>query len=198
MIGNFHKIPAIGLICAGLIAAGYPLQGQDDNERLRAQVHTLKHANLTAPDGSVSHFSDFKGKLLLISMWASWCPNCISEFASFKRLQQMFGKDNVEIILVGIPDDWAKEQQFARSHQLDFPIYVFGPSTQAEIDAVFSRTNGSLSLPQTVIWDEQRWVKVTQTGAVDWTSSEVLPLMKKTLSCPGDNDKYPLDSPCRD
>lgn len=165
---------------------------------MRAQVHSLKHANLTAPDGSVSHFADFKGKLLIINLWASWCPNCINEFASFKKLQQILGPENVQVVLVGVPDDWAAEQEFARVHQIDFPFYVFGPSTQQELDAAFSRVNGTLILPQTVIWDEDRWGKFFQTGAIDWTSSEALAIVKKILACPGDNDKYPAASGCRE
>jgi thiol-disulfide isomerase/thioredoxin len=196
MLGRFSKLFAVSVLFASLIVASRCAQAQD-NSRLAAQAHALHHGNFTAPDGTVHTFAEFKSKVVVISLWASWCPNCIQEIASFREMQQLLGKENVEIVLVGYSDDWEAEKQFARAHHVEFPIYAFGPSTQAELDAAFDRASGTTTLPQTLVWDADRWVKIAQSGAVDWTGKEMLPLMKKALACPGDNDKYPVASGCR-
>jgi len=49
--------------------------------------------------------SRFNGKIILLNMWATWCPPCIKELPALDRLQQRLGKDDFEIVAVSLDDD---------------------------------------------------------------------------------------------
>ena len=185
---SFRDLCIAGFLVAGGIVTVQPSKALD--ARVIAQIKTVQNGHFTAPDGSVRRFTDFNSsKVLVIGFWASWCPNCTHEFASLKKMQQSLGSENVQIILVGYPVDWAAEQQFVRTHAVEFPIYVFAPASDNEVKVAFAN-QGTLSLPQTIIWDAERWPKWRQEGAIDWTTADAISQIRKILTCPGSPKKY--------
>ena len=71
------------------------------------------------PTGDSLYLSNFKGKIVYIDVWATWCGPCIKEFPAARRLQNEFGKDNrVVFLYVSVDKDSNKWQQYLKDNQL--------------------------------------------------------------------------------
>jgi len=71
--------------------------------------------------------SDYRGKVVLLNFWATWCPPCVREMPSMERLQQRVGEDDFKVIAVNQmenPDD-----VFAFTGQLEMDLHLIFCST---------------------------------------------------------------------
>ena len=62
------------------------------------------------------------GKVVLVDFWASWCGPCKASFPALNRLQKKYGPKGLVIIGVGVDDDAAKYQAFAKKMSASFPL----------------------------------------------------------------------------
>jgi thiol-disulfide isomerase/thioredoxin len=96
-------------------------------------------------NGRTVRLSDYKGKVVLINFWATWCPPCRAEMPELVRLQREHGKEGLQIIGVTYPPEQkARVQRFARSLKVNYPI-ILGTR---EFKARFSSEE---TLPLTVV-----------------------------------------------
>jgi len=86
------------------------------------------HAGMTgkaAPDFTLQDsdhtvsLHDYRGKIVLLNLWATWCPPCIEEIPDLNRLQNRMG-DKVTILAVSYDDTDSAYKSFLRDHKLDF------------------------------------------------------------------------------
>ncbi|HKP84189.1 MAG TPA: redoxin domain-containing protein [Pyrinomonadaceae bacterium] len=105
-----------------------------------APQFTLKDVN-----GRTVRLGDYKGKVVVINFWATWCPPCRAEMPELVRLQREHGKEGLQIIGVTYPpENKARVQRFARSLKVNYPI-ILGTR---EFKARFSSEE---TLPLTVV-----------------------------------------------
>jgi len=87
-----------------------------------------KPANLdfTMPDlqGKDVNLSSFKGKVILLNFWATWCGPCKAEIPGFVELQDQYGKDGLVIVGYSVDDDAPKAQAFADQFKMNYPILL--------------------------------------------------------------------------
>src|SRR5512137_2742583 len=67
-----------------------------------------------AKAGKPTHLSDFKGKVVVLNFWATWCPPCVEEAPALNHLQQRIASRGGVIIGVSIDDDTAKYEKFLK------------------------------------------------------------------------------------
>ena len=105
-----------------------------------APQFTLKDVN-----GRTVRLSDYKGRVVLINFWATWCPPCRAEMPELVRLQREHGKEGLQIIGITYPPEQkARVRRFARSLKVNYPI-ILGTR---EFKARFSSEE---TLPLTVV-----------------------------------------------
>lgn len=83
-----------------------------------------------APDCQVKHFEtlenmnleDFKGKVIYMDFWASWCPTCKKSFPFLNRLHQELNDKGFEIFAVNLDQEKNDAAKFLRNHPVDFTI----------------------------------------------------------------------------
>jgi len=98
-------------------------------------------------DGRTVRLSDYKGKVVLINFWATWCPPCRAEMPDLVRLQREHANHGLQIIGITYPPERKdRVQRFARSIKVNYPI-ILGTR---EIRARFSSEE---TLPLTVVID---------------------------------------------
>lgn len=94
---------------------------------------------LTLFDGETIHLSDYRGKTVVLVLWASWCPYCNQEFPMYEEMWQQLQDDDVVFLGVGLKnDDQGEAEQFAEEHGVTFPIgrdTEGGNRIQGEIEA---------------------------------------------------------------
>src|SRR5690242_6086644 len=87
---------------------------------------------------------DYKGKVVVLNFWATWCPPCVEEMPSLVRLQQQFKDKGVTVLAVSIDADGDAYHRFLVDHKIDF-------LTVRDADAKSSNLYGTFKFPETYI-----------------------------------------------
>ena len=80
--------------------------------------------SLVTMDGKVVPFDEFKGKVVFMNFWATWCPPCIAEMPEIENLYEDY-KDNEKFafIMVNLDEDVGKARSFLEKKDYTFPVY---------------------------------------------------------------------------
>ncbi|OGB20863.1 MAG: alkyl hydroperoxide reductase [Burkholderiales bacterium RIFCSPLOWO2_02_FULL_57_36] len=104
--------------------------------------------------------SQWKGKILVVNFWATWCPPCVEEMPELVALQREMGLHNVQVIGIGI-DSAANISAFSLKHKIDYPLYIAGMNG-TELSRQFGNQSGGL--PFTVLIGTDGQIKKTYLG----------------------------------
>jgi thiol-disulfide isomerase/thioredoxin len=77
------------------------------------------------PDGKPVNTDQWRGKVLVVNFWASWCPPCVEEMPALDKLQQEFLSQNVLIVGIGI-DSPSNIREFLEMTPISYPIVIGG------------------------------------------------------------------------
>ncbi|OHC64856.1 MAG: thiol-disulfide isomerase [Rhodocyclales bacterium GWA2_65_19] len=134
---------------------------------------TLREATMQGLSGPSRKLSEFRGKPLVINVWASWCGPCRAEMGSLERLARRGGK---KFAVIGISTDDYPEAARAFLHQYRTSFSHF-------IDSRLFLENmlGADRLPLTLLIDAQGRVLGKYYGAKDWDSPEALEVIGKNF-----------------
>ena len=122
--------------------------------------------NFTLPglDGNMVSLADYKGKVVLLNIWATWCPPCVEEMPSMEKLHQELKGENFEILAVSLDESGAKAViPFMKKHQLSFPALTDPKGT---IKGLYQTTG----VPETVIIDKDGITVEKVIGPRDWAA----------------------------
>jgi cytochrome c biogenesis protein CcmG/thiol:disulfide interchange protein DsbE len=98
-------------------------------------------------DGKTVKSSDFKGKVVILNFWATWCPPCRKEIPDFIELQKQYGAQGLAIVGVSLDRDGpATVKKFQKSNNINYPL-VMGNNEVTEA------YGGVESIPTTFIID---------------------------------------------
>jgi thiol-disulfide isomerase/thioredoxin len=125
----------------------------------------------TAPDGTEMRLSDYKGKVILVNIWATWCAPCIAEMPMLDELQAQKGGENFEVVTISL-DRTAEEaaQWFEKNGINNLPLWhdgTYGVSAKLALPG----------LPTSIFYNRQGRETARIPGEVDWTSDEALALV---------------------
>jgi thiol-disulfide isomerase/thioredoxin len=143
------------------------------------QVGQLLHeAALQGLNGPSRHLLEFRGRPLIINVWASWCGPCRAEMASLERLA--WRDEGREFAIIGISTDdyldqakeWLKHSNATISQYIDRGLQM-------------ERMLGASTLPLTVLVDAQGRVLDKIHGARDWDSPESIAFVRKAFRTRG-------------
>jgi thiol-disulfide isomerase/thioredoxin len=157
-----------------LVSASHSASGQG----VKAPSLTLKSI-----EGRTVRLSDYRGKVVLINFWATWCPPCRAEMPDLIKLQREYGKDGLQIIGVTYPPERrARVRRFTRRLKLNYPV-VFGTR---ETKAGFSPDE---TLPLTVIVDRGGTIRGTVAGILlpEEFNVQIKPLLEQRAPERGTN-----------
>lgn len=155
--GHVHAGPPASLAPFALInsAKAAPQVGfQDEN----GKRHTL---------------AEFRGRYVLLNLWASWCAPCVKELPALAELSQAVPKSQLTVIAVDVGRGGAGE---ARAFLKDHDAGVLRP--YVDKDLALMRSFGSLDLPLTVLIDPHGREIGRALGAADWDTSDSITYFK--------------------
>lgn len=118
---------------------------------------------LVSQNGQLLNLEEKKGKVLIINMWATWCPPCVAEMPSFQKLYEDYG-DQVSFLFIA-RDEKDKVNSFLAKKGYTLPVYY----EYSETPKVFE----SNSIPISFLVDKAGKIKIAHTGAADWNSEAI-------------------------
>jgi cytochrome c biogenesis protein CcmG/thiol:disulfide interchange protein DsbE len=117
---------------------------------------------LTDLDGKQLMLSDYKGKVVLLDFWATWCTPCRDEIPHFVEMQNKYGPQGFQVIGISMDDDAKPVRKFYQEYKLNYPV-ALGDDKLAE------RFGGMLGLPVNFIIDRQGRIYAKHLGATGAT-----------------------------
>lgn len=127
----------------------------------------LREANLQGLTGQPRKLSSYRGKPLIINVWASWCGPCRMEMGSLERLNRRYGGKQLNLIGISTDDYPDAARSFLNQVKPSFSHYI---DKQLELENML----GANRLPLTLLVDAQGKVLAKFYGAKEWDSPEAL------------------------
>jgi len=172
-------LAVVALISLGGLAAG-------DKQADAAEMSKVVWAKNPAPaaatpfkdaSGAEKTLADFKGKVLVVNFWATWCAPCVKEMPTLDALQAKMGPSGVQVMAISQDKDAEKVAKpfFEKNGWKNLGLFMDGPGkfyAQAKLRG----------LPTTLIVDKQGREVARIEGEMDWGSAEVEAALKKAAS----------------
>lgn len=180
----------IGVLGAAIVAAGLvlasPWSSQRDPSLVRAVAGLegqwvggpAEPFQLPGMDGQTHSLSEYRGKVVFLNFWASFCKPCRREMPSMERLVRQYRKRGLEMVAVSLDAEQADMRGFMRE---------FLPGDRTAMDVLWdasgkvSQAYGTEKIPETYIIDRDGRIVARFVGEYDWTRPEVKQLIEALL-----------------
>jgi cytochrome c biogenesis protein CcmG/thiol:disulfide interchange protein DsbE len=132
------------------------------------QTKTVMAYNFTLPtsDGKQLKLSDYKGKVVIIDFWATWCPPCRKGIPDLVELKKKYGSKGVEIIGVSVDQETKPDVvPFIKEYGINYPI-VYGNTS------VYQQYGGIRAIPTSFIIDKEGKVVASYEGLISKAAYE--------------------------
>lgn len=166
------RIYVVGIAMS--LAAMFYIFADALTERVVNQGDSAASFQVKANDGQTYSVSDFKGKVLVLNFWASWCKPCVDEMPSLNRFAQEMKGQGVTVLGVSVDHDEEKYKKFLKAANIRFPVYRDG---KADIPASY----GTYKYPETYIIDKNGKVVEKIIGEKMWMDPDVIGNIKRYL-----------------
>ena len=119
------RLLTVLVLVIAFAAPAASLQDQKDSPAAAPEMKSLPPLNLQDFNGKAVPSDQFKGSVLVIDFWATWCGPCIAEIPSLNRLQQQYGEKGVKVIGVTLQSGDAKEvKPFVGRNKMKYTVLM--------------------------------------------------------------------------
>jgi len=170
-MGMGRKIVTWGAVLAALgvlllFAMPSYRQGEDSIAGKKAKDFSVEIS------GKPRHLSDYKGTIVVLNFWATWCPPCVEETPALNRLHKYIASRNGVILGIAADEDTAAYDKFLRDQGVLFPTYR-DPATKDNHSPI-AQTYGTSMYPETYVIDRNGKIARKFIGFQQWDSPEML------------------------
>jgi thiol-disulfide isomerase/thioredoxin len=131
--------------------------------------------SLRALKGADVKLSDYRGKVVFLNFWATWCPPCRSEMPSMERLSQKLKAAGLEILAVDLQEPKDTVQKFVGENEITFTVLI---DSTGSVGGAW----GAQSIPTTYLIDRKGGILARAIGAREWDSPDMVALFEAILS----------------
>lgn len=135
----------------------------------------------TGPDGKTVKLADFRGRDLLLNLWATWCVPCRQEMPALDRLEAKLGGPDFQVVAVNV-DTARLDRPRAFLREIGVKSLAFYADNTANVFEVLKEGGKVLGLPTTILVDKNGCDIGTMAGAAKWDSPDALALFSKEES----------------
>ncbi len=165
-------LAALLALSAGIGVRYYQLRSIDQQPSI-----ALPDIQLPDSEGKTRSLDEWRGKILVINFWATWCPPCLQEIPEFIQLQQELENKNVRFIGIAV-EDQASVVAFLQKRPVNYPMLIGGDAAISLSQQLGNLVN---AIPFTLIIDARGMIVHRHPGALSREKLlELLrPLMEK-------------------
>jgi thiol-disulfide isomerase/thioredoxin len=132
------------------------------------------------PDGARLGLENFRGKAVLVNLWATWCLPCRAEMPALDRLQAKLGGDAFEVVTINI-DTARLERREAFWKETGLSSLTFYSDQKADVFQTLKRAGKAVGLPTTLLIDSKGCEVGVMAGPAEWDSEDAVRLVSTLL-----------------
>jgi thiol-disulfide isomerase/thioredoxin len=141
------------------------------------ELQPAPDVEFTDLSGAPAKLSDFRGKVVLVNLWATWCTPCVAEMPSLVKLQREMGTRDFVILALSSDRGGARVvEPFIKEHKLGSLAVFLDPK------GIATRSLGARALPTSILLDRQGREVGRLRGTADWASREAIELVRSLFS----------------
>jgi len=168
---SFQRILAfivigIGLIAVGVAAMALLTMRLSQVERTTTTSVVPAKTDYAAPaltlndlEGNPHSLDDYLGQVVLVNLWATWCPPCLEEMPVFEGFYRDHSAGGFLIIAINDGDPLSEAQEFVENYGLTFPVW-------SDPQYLSEQTFETMNLPSSYVIDRQGRVRLRWVGAI--------------------------------
>jgi thiol-disulfide isomerase/thioredoxin len=184
-IGGWRRNAAGDPACRGAVDLAHRIAPLAHGEVAALTLATtpLRLPDLTFEDagGKPKKLSDWRGRTVLVNLWATWCVPCRKEMPALEGLQTRLGSENFEVVAINIDTrDPEKPKNFLRDAHLTRLGYF--SDEKAKVFQDLKAAGQALGMPTSVLVDGQGCEIATIAGPADWDSDDAIKLITAAMN----------------
>jgi len=125
-------------------------------------------------DGKLHRLADYRGKVVLLNFWATWCAPCREEMPSMQSLRESLEGRPFAVLAVNVGEGERAARDFGEKMALRFPILL-------DRDMTTTRAWSARVLPASYVIGPDGKVAYSYLGAIDWSSPEVKSALERLM-----------------
>jgi len=137
------------------------------NIQILNQTLTPRDFSLPLLNGGNVSLSDYRGKVVILNFWATWCPPCRDEMPSMENLYQRFHDNGLEILAVDLGEDVRIVSQFIQFYGYTFPVLM---DRSSRVGSLY----GIASIPTSFIIDREGKIIARIVGSIQWDTARII------------------------
>lgn len=157
----------IAATVALLLSVSTDVRSDDQALRLIERRPSAPEFILQDVYGRQHALSNYKGRVVVVNFWATWCPPCREEMPSMQRAADWLAKYNIPLLAIGVGETRNRVLRFLQYTPLTFPLLL---DTKSEVMKQWA----ARSLPTTYILDQNGRVTYLAVGSRRWDSPVIL------------------------
>ncbi|MCL5256944.1 MAG: redoxin domain-containing protein [Chloroflexi bacterium] len=124
--------------------------------------------------GNKVTLANLRGKVVLLNLWATWCPYCKQELPDMQQFYEAYKARGIEVVAVDVEEDANTVHSYINGKGFTFPIWL-------DLDAKINNAYGVSAYPTSFFIDREGVIQSVQIGAMDRATMEqnALPLLSK-------------------
>lgn len=124
--------------------------------------------------GNRHRLSAYRGKVVLINFWATWCPPCVKEIPSLNELNRRMANRDFQLLTINVGEQEAVIWKFLEQHPVDFPVLLDSNGEAIKSWKVYA-------YPSNYLLDGNGRIHYGYYGALDWVAPDVIDLIQTLL-----------------
>jgi thiol-disulfide isomerase/thioredoxin len=152
------------------------LPGEPVTTSVKADQEAAPLFTSTDLEGKAFNLAAYKGKVLVLNFWATWCGPCRREIPDFIQLQDEYGTGGLQIVGIALDEQGASiVKPFADKFKINYPVVV---DAKSEVAGLYGQMN---AIPVTIVVDRSGKIRSRQVGMRTKAQIEaiVVPLLKE-------------------
>ncbi len=162
------------MLVAATLAAFAPRLKAAELKRWSGKPAALPIELLTV-EGTPVSLRQFRGKVVLVNFWATWCEPCVTEMPSLQRLHDELAGSGFAVLAVNYQEGPARIQAFMLELNLSLPVV-------RDTDGSVAKTWGARVFPASYLIDRSGNIRYAISGGADWTSPPLVSTIRTLLA----------------